>query len=173
MKKYLIIALLGVASVVNATSYNLFSSVNCYNNSYSCNLPVSAVPSGQQISTCTFTFNSLSAYQSGLLYCNLLGNGSTCNVGSKGSSATTWNCTLTSVGLTYLNDCLSKGKTCNFGISCSGGWNIGNCSVNYTCTPTPHTTSVPDVASTAALLAFGLLGVCVLRRKLVLASAKK
>lgn len=173
MKNYLIIALLGITTVVNATTCNLFSSVNCYNNSYNCSLPVGTVPVGQQISSCTFTFNSLSSYSAGLLYCSLLGNGSTCTVGSQSSSASTWNCTLNSTGLSYLNNCLSTGSSCNFGVNCYGGWSIGNCSVNYTCTPTPHTSNVPDVASTAVMLMLGLLGVSLFRNRLVLATVKR
>jgi hypothetical protein len=172
MKKYLTIALLGIATLANANTCNLFSSVNCYNTTYNCGLPVTTPSADQQISSCTFTFTSLNSYSAGLLYCNLTGGSSTCNVGSQGSSTPSWTCTLNSAGLDYLNNCVSSGKSCNFGIDCRGGWQVGSCKVDYTCSPTPHT-AVPEVASTAALMGLGLLAVGLFRRQLVPALVKK
>jgi hypothetical protein len=166
MKNYLIIALLGISTLVHATTCTVFSGLNCNNSSYNCSLQSSLGAYGGQISDCNFTFTSCSTPSTGLLYCNLFGGSTACTVGSQTSSTTTWVCNLDSNGLTYLNNCLYSGN-CNFGIGCSGNWNIGSCCVNYTC-PTPHN-HVPDTAMTVGLLGFTLLGVELFRRRLVVA----
>lgn len=156
--------------MVQANTCDLFSNtyLNYYNNNYSCSLPTSQW-SGQQITSCTFTFNSCNVY--GQLYCNLSGNNSYLNCGSYNSYTHTWSCTLDNNQLCYLNDCLSNGK-CDFNLNCYGYSYIGKCSWTYTCTPkTPHV--VPDTVTTAFLLGVGLLCVEGLRRRqLVPAKAK-
>jgi len=168
MKKVLLAVTLalGVNSLVHATTCSLFSSVNC-NSSYTCGLPTSSW-TGQQVTSCTFNFNScsLTSGGSGYLYCQLTAPGNTtCSVGQTTSSTQTWTCTLDSTGLNYLNNCLASG-TCDFGIGCLGNWNIGNCSVDYTCTPGTKVPSAPDLATTALLLGMSLTGLELVRRKL-------
>lgn len=163
MKKQLIIALLGISTIVHATTCTVFSGLNCYNSSYACSLSSGLVASGSQISDCNFSFTSCNSSSSGLLYCNLQGSSSACTVGSQSGSTTTWNCALDSNGLNYLNNCLNAGK-CDFGLNCSGNWNIGSCTVNYTCNPTPHN-RVPDSSATVYLLGLVLLGVELFRRQ--------
>ncbi len=162
---------LGVNTLVHATTCNLFSSVNC-NSSYTCSLPTSSW-TGQQVTSCTFNFNScsLTSGGSGYLYCQLIApNNSTCTVGQNNGPTQSWTCTLNSTGLNYLNNCLTSG-TCDFGIGCLGNWNIGNCSVDYTCSPGTKGQSVPDLATTAFLLGLSLTGLELVRRKLVPAAA--
>lgn len=166
MKKYLVLTLLGVSMLAQATSYTLFSGLNCYNSSYSCTLPVTTIAPDQQITDCKFTFTSMNTY-SGLLYCNLLGNNSSCSVGSKYGSSTSWTCTLDSICLDYLNNCISSGN-CNFNLGCYGNWNIGSCQVEYTCQPKPNC-SVPDSSTTIYMLGLALLALELSRRKLALA----
>ena len=162
MTKYLFIALLGITTLANATTCTLFTSLNCYSQSYNCSLPVVNIAPDQQISDCYFTFKSVNTGSSGLLYCNLVGGSSSCHVGSQSGSASTWNCKLNSNGLTYLNNCISAGS-CGFNLSCYGGYNIGSCQVTYTCTP--KTQNCPDTGTTAYLLGLGLLGIELSRRK--------
>jgi hypothetical protein len=167
MKKYLFIALLGISTFANATSYTLFSSLSCYNNSYNCSLPIANVAPDQEISDCTFTFNTINtSFRSSLLYCNLVGNNSSCSIGSQTGSASTWNCSLDNNGLTYLNNCISTGS-CGFNLGCYGGYNIGNCQVSYNCKP--KTQNCPDSSTTAYLLGLGILGMELARRKFALA----
>jgi hypothetical protein len=167
MKKLIFAALMAVTAMVQANTCQIFSNQSGYN--YSCSLPVSN--SGQQISSCTFTFTSISC--SSVLYCDLLGGGSSCNIGTcqKGSN-NTWTCTLDSNGLTYLNNCLSSGNNCGFSLDCWGKWDIGCCQCDYSCGGTPHN-SVPDSSMTVVLLGLTLLGVELSRRKLVLARVQK
>jgi len=169
MKKHLIIALLGLSTLVHATTCSVFSGLNCNNNSYNCSLQPTLGTYGGQISDCNFTFTSCNTPSTGLLYCNLFGGNNVCTVGSQTSSTTTWVCNLDSNGLNYLNNCLNSGN-CNFGVSCTGNWNIGSCCVNYTCTPTPHN-NVPDTGMTVGLLGLTLLGVELFRRRLTVAVA--
>ena len=166
MKRIIILALLGITTLANATSYTLFNSLNCYNSSYNCSLPLVNIAPDQEISDCSFTFNSINGGHSSQLYCNLFGDGSNCHVGSQTGSTSTWDCTLNNSGVTYLNNCLKSGN-CGFNVSCYGGYNIGSCQVSYTCKP--KTQSCPDNSTTAYLLGLGLLGVELARRKLALA----
>ena len=166
MKKSLLaLAILAVVSVASATTTTVFNPMSLNNGSQSCNL-TSTLPgvSGQQVTSCSFTFNNCSTTSrgGGLLYCNY--NGST--IGTCTQTSTSWVCTLNTAGLSFLNNCITGGSTCSFGISCSGGWNIGGCSANYVCTPPPTTHTVPDAASTAALLSLGLAGASWLRRQI-------
>ena len=169
LKKLFVIALLSATYFAHATSYTMFSGLSC-NSSYSCNFPSSGYTQGSQVTDCTFTFTSCSANYGSLLFCNLFGSGSSCSVGSQNGGTTTWTCTLNQNGLDYLNNCLNSGN-CNFGLNCSGNWNIGSCSVNYNCNPTPHNT-VPDTSSTVLLLGAAFLGLEVFRRRFQLARAK-
>jgi hypothetical protein len=167
MKKFLILAALAVTTVAQATTCTLFNNYSGYNNSYNCSFPSSSIGANQQVSSCTFTFTSCNSwYPSGSLYCNLLGSGSTWTCGSQSSSTSTWNCTLNNSCLTYLNNCLTSGS-CNFNLNCYGGWNVGSCTVDYTCTPKPHT--VPDTATTVLMLGLALIGIEFSRRKLAVA----
>jgi hypothetical protein len=157
---------LSLNAVVHATSCNLFSAVNCNNSSYNCSLPTSSW-TGQQITSCTFDFNSctLNSSGSGYLYCQLISpNNSTCSVGQNNGPTQSWTCTLNTAGLNYLNNCLASGK-CDFGIGCLGNWSIGSCSCDYTCTPVTKGQSAPDLAATALLLGMSLTGLELLRRK--------
>lgn len=166
MKKYIIVALLGITTLANATSYTLFTSLNCYNSSYKCSLPVVNIAPDQEISDCSFTFNSINGGSSSQLYCNLFGGSANCNVGNQTGSTSTWNCNLDTSCVTYLNQCINSGN-CGFNLSCYGGYNIGSCQINYTCKP--KTQNCPDNSTTAYLLGLGLLGVELARRKLALA----
>jgi hypothetical protein len=166
MKKIIFAAMMAVTAVVQANTCTLFS--NQSGNNYSCSLPVST--SGQQVTSCTFTFNSISCPS--VLYCDLLGSGSSCTVGTQKGSTTTWTCTLDSTGLNYLNSCLDSGKGCSFNLDCFGKWNIGSCQCDYTCGGTPHST-VPDASMTVVLLGLTLIGMELSRRKLVPARVQK
>ena len=166
MKKFIFAAMMAVTATVQANTCTLFS--NQSGNNYSCSLPVST--GGQQVTSCTFTFNSISCPS--VLYCDLLGSGSSCSVGTQKGSTTTWTCTLDSTGLNYLNSCLDSGKGCSFNLDCFGKWNIGSCQCDYTCGGTPHST-VPDTSMTVVLLGLTLLGMELSRRKLVPARVQK
>jgi hypothetical protein len=167
MKKIIFAALMTVTAMVQANTCTIFSNQSGKN--YSCSLPVST--SGQDITSCTFTFTSVSCPS--LLYCDLLGGSSSCNVGTcQKGSANTWTCTLNSTCLTYLNSCLDSGKGCSFDLDCFGKWNIGCCQCDYTCGGTPHN-NVPDTSMTVVLLGLTLLGVELSRRKLVPARIQK
>jgi hypothetical protein len=169
MKKTIFAALMAVAVMAQANTCTLISNSSGTGN-YNCSLPVSN--GGQQVTSCTFTFTSVSC-PSSVLYCNLLGGSSSCNIGSCGS-ANTWTCTLDNNGLNYLNNCLNSGGNCNFGLNCGGCWNIGSCKCDYTCGGggTPKN-NVPDTSVTVLLLGATLLGLELSRRKLVPARAKK
>ena len=163
-KQCLILALVAVTSLVRATTTTVFNPMTVNNSSYNCNLTSTLTGvSGQQVTSCTFNFNncSLTSFGGGLLYCSLGGS----NIGTLTQTASSWTCNLTSTGLTTLNNCIAAGSTCSFGITCTGGWNIGGCTANYTCTP-PVTHTTPDAASTASLLSLGLAAAAMLRRKL-------
>ena len=150
---------MAVTTFVQANSCQIFS--NQSGNSYSCSLPVSG--SGQPVTSCTFTFDSVTCPS--VLYCNLQGNSSSCNVGTcqKGSN-NTWNCTLDSNCLSYLNNCLGSGNNCTFSLDCWGKWNIGSCQCDYTCAYAPQQrsghvhdgrVSRPDVAGYGTFRAAG------------------
>lgn len=162
-KNYLILALVAMTSLAQANTCTVLSSVSCYNNSYTCDLTSTlGVGGGQQVTGCSFNFNNCAAtsWGGGLLYCNVGG----INIGTLTHTSSSWVCALDNNGLNTLNNCISGGNKCDFGISCSGGWNIGDCTANYTCNPVPH--SVPDAAATVSLLSLGLAGASLLRRKL-------
>ena len=162
-KTYLALALIAMTSLAQANTCTLLSSCSLNSStSYSCDLTPTLGTGGQQVTGCTFNFNNCSAttFGGGVLYCNIGG----INIGTCTQTTSSWVCTLSSTGLTTLNNCIAAGSTCDFGLSCSGGWNIGGCTANYTCTPVPH--SVPDAASTASLLSLGLAAVSLIRRKL-------
>jgi hypothetical protein len=166
MKKLaLVIALFGAVSLAQATTCTLFSNVSGYNNNYNCSLPT--VTSDNQITDCTFTFDSVNCGNRGYLYCDLVGNNSNCNVGSVGTTST-WSCTLDANGINYLNNCIASGNNCDFNLNCYGNCNIGDCKITYDCTPCPGK-GVPDNALTVALLGIALLGLDMSRRKLALA----
>ena len=164
MKKYsLILALVTITSLVHANTCSVLPTVKVNNSSQICDLTTTLVGvTGSQVTDCSFNFNNCTttSWGGGLLYCNL----GTTTIGMLTKTATSWTCTLNSTGLTTLNNCINTGNKCDFGISCSGGWNVGGCTASYTCTPKPKT--VPDAASTASLLALGLAAASLLRRKL-------
>jgi len=81
-----------------------------------------------------------------------------------------WNDVLTAKQLAALNTYLSTG-TFSIGIDPDCHYTVGNISFIYTLSPTSNNT-VPDVATTAALLALGLAGLEVFRRQFVAAKAK-
>lgn len=162
-KTYLAFALIAMTSLAQANTCTVLSGVSLNNNSYNCNLtPTLGVGSGLQVTGCSFSFNNCSStsWGGGLLYCNVGG----VTIGTCTKTTTSWLCTLDSTGLNILNNCITAGSKCDFDISCSGGWKIGGCTANYTCNPIPK--SVPDAASTASLLSFGVAGLSLLRRKL-------
>jgi hypothetical protein len=163
-KYYLVVALAAFTSLAQANTCTVLNTVSLNNNGYNCNLtPALGIGSGLQVTDCTFTFNncSLTSWGGGLLYCNIGG----VNIGKLTKTATSWVCTLDTTGLNTLNSCITAGYKCDFDVTCSGGWKIGGCVASYTCNPVPK--SVPDAASTAGLLSFGVAGVSLLRRKLV------
>ncbi len=163
-KTYLVLALMAIVSLAQANTCAVLNSVSINNSSYNCNLtPTLGVGSGLQVSGCAFTFNNCSTttWGGGLLYCNIGGT----TIGTCTKTTTSWICNLDATGLTTLNNCITSGTKCDFGVTCSGGWNIGGCTANYTCNPVPK--SVPDAASTASLLSLGVAAVSLLRRKLV------
>ena len=162
-KQFIILALVAVSTLVRANTCTVFSPVTINNNSYGCNLTSTLTGvTGQQVTGCSFNFGSCAALSGGsLLYCNIGGN----TIGTLTQTATSWICNLDANGLNTLNNCINSSSACNFGVSCSGGWSVGACTANYTCTPKPPV-SVPDAASTASLLALTLAGVSTLRRKL-------
>jgi hypothetical protein len=170
MKKIIFAALMAVTVMVQANTCTLFSNQFGYN--YSCSLPV--ITSGQQFTSCSFTFSSILCPS--LLYCNLLGNSSSCTIGTLSGSFGKWTCTLDSTGLSYLNNCLTSGNSCSLNLACAGFglWDIGSCQCDYTCSGggTPHST-VPDTSMTVVWLGLTLLGVELSRRKLVPATARK
>lgn len=147
--------------LAHATSYQIFSGLTCYGN-YNASLPVTSLSADTQITDCTFTFTSVHTHSSGLLYCNLQGDSSQCNVGTQSGSTSTWTCSLDGNGLDYLNKCLANGD-CSFDLTCTGNYHIGSCQVDYTCCPVPR--ACPDTAWTAGLLALGLLGMEMARRR--------
>ena len=157
---------MAVTTMVQANSCQIFS--NQSGNSYSCSLPVSG--NGQPITSCTFTFNSVTCPS--VLYCNLKGDNSSCNVGTEQGSSGSWTCTLDSNGLNCLNSCLSSGNNCTFSLDCWGKWNIGSCQCDYTCGGTPHN-NVPDTSMTVVFLGLTLLGMELSRRRLVPARVQK
>jgi hypothetical protein len=167
MKKLIIVALLGISTLVHANTCSVFSGFNGNNNSANYSLQSCFSTGGSQVSGCTFTFTTCNTSSSGLLYCNLFGGTSTCSIGSQNGSTTTWTCTLDSNGLNCLNSGLNSGS-CNLNLNCTGNWSIGSCSCNYTCTPTPPQ-AAPDTAMTFWLLGLGLMVVEVSRRRMVAA----
>ena len=167
MKKIIFAAFAAVALMAQANTCTILSN-SSGNGNYSCSLPVSN--SGQQVTSCTFTFTSVSC--DSLLYCKLLGSSSSCSVGSCGS-ANTWSCTLDNNGLNYLNSCLNNGNSCSFGLNSGGCWNIGCCKCDYTCGGGTPKNNVPDTSVTVVMLGVTLLGLELFRRQSVLARAKK
>lgn len=162
-KNCLAIALLAITMLAQANTCTVFNTVTVKNSSQNCDLTTTLTGvSGTSVSACSFNFNNCAStsFGGGLLYCNI---GNT-TIGTLTQTANSWTCNLDNNGLTLLNSCITSGTTCYFGVSCSGGWNIGGCTANYTCNPKPHTT--PDAATTASLLASALAGVSLLRRKL-------
>jgi hypothetical protein len=162
-KNCLILALVAVATLAQANTCTVFTPVTVNNSSQNCNLTTTLTGvTGTQVTACAFNFNNCSttSFGGGLLYCNLGGT----TIGTLTQTSTSWVCNLNTTGLTTLNNCITSGTTCDFGVTCSGGWKIGGCTATYTCTPVPKT--VPDAASTASLLSLGLAGVALLRRKL-------
>ena len=164
MKKYyLVLALVAIASLAHANTCVVLNPVALHNSSYGCDLASSlGVNSSQQVTGCAFNFNSCSAtsWGGGLLYCKIGG----ITIGTLTKTAASWSCTLDTKSLETLNTCISSSSKCDFVVSCSGGWNLGDCTAKYDCNPKPR--AVPDVAATAALLSLGLAGIPMLRRKL-------
>jgi hypothetical protein len=162
-KNYLAIALLALTTLAQANTCTVFNTVTVNNNSHTLDLATTLTGvSGTDVTGCSFNFNNCTTTSrgGGLLYCTI---GNT-TIGTLTQTASAWNCDLTSSGLTLLNNCIASGTTCYFGVTCQGGWNIGGCTANYTCTPHPRST--PDAGTTATLLASALAGVSLLRRKL-------
>jgi hypothetical protein len=162
-KNYLAIALLALTTLAHANTCTVFNTITVNNASQNCDLTTTLTGvSGVDVTGCSFNFNNCTStsWGSHLLYCTI---GNT-TIGTLSQTASTWSCDLNSTGLTLLNNCITGGTTCYFGVTCQGGWNIGGCTASYTCTPHPHT--APDAASTAMLLSFGLAGASLLRRKL-------
>lgn len=165
MKKYyLALALAALTSVAQANVCTVFNTTSVSTaTTPTCNLTSTLTgTTGNQVTACSFTFNNctLTSWGSGLLYCNV--NGTT--IGTCTKTSTSWICNLDANGLSLLNNCLANNSICDFKLTCTGGWSVGGCTANYTCTPTPK--SVPDAASTASLLAAALTGASLLRRKL-------
>ena len=163
MKKLaLLIALVGSVTLAHATSTTLFNNLSCNNNSYSCSMPT--IGPNLEVSDLTFTFSTVNCGKTGTLSCDLENLGNTVLCGTQKGSTTTWTCTLSSSCINYLNNCISSGKGCNFNLSCLGFCNIGSCTCNYDCKPTPPK-NVPDTSVTIAILGAALLGLEVFRRK--------
>ncbi len=162
-KSLLVIALAAITSLVQANTCTVLNTISVYNSTHNCDLTQTLnVNSSLSVVGCSFSFDNCktTSWGGGLLYCKLGGT----TIGMLTKTSSTWSCILDTKGLDTLNSCISSGSKCDFDITCSGGWSIGNCTATYDCNPKPHT--VPDAAATASLLSLGLAGVALLRRKL-------
>ena len=156
-KVNLIIAILGIATLTHATSINC-NFANDGGNSYGCNLSPQSFDgyvSGDQFLTCTVDIGKAYDFDT----CNLIVGGKdvcTINVNSQGE------CNL-------LPDIQYILSGCKFEIECQGkSQSPGSCTITYKCSPSGNNGSpVPDVASTASMMAGSLLLGFFFRRQIV------
>ncbi|HUC83851.1 MAG TPA: hypothetical protein VL970_01560 [Candidatus Acidoferrales bacterium] len=189
------------ATTINAPSSLIGNDALNIGNAYSWGISI-AVPNGQTITSASIDFTSVTlelgnSAGTGTLYTDLLnsqapgvttvhtgeqsgdywatrfsGNNITA-LGAEGfpSSGTTlsWSYTLDASQLAALNSYLLAGSF-NIGIDPDCHYSVGGLCFNYTCTPTQNT--VPDTATTVALLVIALGTVELYRRLLVAAPVK-